>query len=71
MIATMAIANTTDDSDDAGQHDADRKTVVALVAHDDPLTKARPVDHWAYFGSAEARHRFVDEVVPRGRLSTG
>lgn len=55
-----------DDDDDAAQLDGDRKTVAALVAEGDPLTKPRQVDHWAYFPTAEARDQFIDEVVPLG-----
>lgn len=56
----------TDDEEDAAQLEGDRETVAALVAHGDPLTKARPVDHWIYFATAEARDRFVDEVISLG-----
>lgn len=54
------------DDDDAAQLEADRQTVASLVAHGDPLTEPRPVDHWIYFATAEARDGFVDEVVPLG-----
>lgn len=56
----------TDDDDDPAQLEGDRKTVAALVAHGDPLTKARPVDHWSFFETVENRNKFVDEVVPLG-----
>jgi hypothetical protein len=35
------------DDDEAAQLAGDRKTVASLIAQGDPLTKARPVDHWA------------------------
>ncbi|MBA3461471.1 MAG: ribonuclease E inhibitor RraB [Deltaproteobacteria bacterium] len=55
-----------DDEDDPEQLDGDRKTVASLIAHGDPLTQARLVDHWAYFETASARDCFVDEVVQLG-----
>src|SRR5262249_16719949 len=56
----------TDDMDDAGQLDGDRKTVAALVAAGDPLTKARTVDHWIYFSSQPGRDHFISEVTALG-----
>jgi hypothetical protein len=54
------------DDDDAGQLEGDRRTVAALAAEGDPLTKARQVDHWSFFPTAEARDQFIAEVVPLG-----
>jgi hypothetical protein len=51
-----------DEDDDAAQLEGDRKTVEALIAHGDPLTKARPVDHWIYFATSKSRDGFLDEV---------
>jgi Regulator of ribonuclease activity B len=55
-----------DVEDEAAQLEGDRKTVEALRAHGDPLTKARQVDHWIYFPTAKGRDAFVDEVEPLG-----
>lgn len=60
----------TDDNDEAAQLEGDRKTVDALIAHGDPLTKARPVDHWVYFGSASARDRFLADTEALGFSAT-
>lgn len=56
---------TVDDDYDA-QLEGDRKTVAALAAEGDPLTKPRLVDHWIYFDTANTRDRFVDEVARLG-----
>ena len=55
-----------DAEDDAEQLEGDRKTVQALIAHGDPLTKARQVDHWIYFPTARRRDGFVGEVEALG-----
>jgi hypothetical protein len=52
--------------DEAAQLAGDRQTVEALIAHGDPLTKARQVDHWIYFPTAKDRDAFVGEVKPLG-----
>ncbi len=52
--------------DDAEQLEGDRKTVEALIAHGDPLTKARQVDHWIYFATATGLDAFVEEVEQLG-----
>jgi hypothetical protein len=54
------------DDEDAAQLEGDRQTVAVLVANGDPLTKARPVDHWIYFATPQDRDRFVDEVRSLG-----
>ncbi len=56
----------TDDDDHPSELEADRLTVAALVAEGDPLTKARQVDHWSFFPTADARDRFIAEVAPLG-----
>jgi hypothetical protein len=56
--------------DEAEQLEGDRKTVEALIAHGDPLTKARLVDHWVYFETAQARRAFVEQVEPLGFTAT-
>ena len=53
-----------DAEDEAEQLEGDRKTVEALIAHGDPLTKARQVDHWIYFPTARARDAFGAEIEP-------
>ena len=55
-----------DDDDDAAQLEGDRKTVESLRSLGDSLTKARLVDHWAYFETASARDCFIDDVVQLG-----
>jgi len=55
-----------DAEDEAEQLEGDRKTVEALIAHGDPLKRARQVDHWIYFPNPEGRDAFVDEVEPLG-----
>lgn len=57
---------TNDEDDDLGQLEGDRLTVATLAQRGDPLTKPRQVDHWAYFPTAAARDRFVEEVIPLG-----
>ncbi|NVB80009.1 MAG: ribonuclease E inhibitor RraB [Kofleriaceae bacterium] len=56
----------TDGDDHDAELDGDRKTVAALAAQGDLLTKPRLVDHWIYFETAKARDRFVDEVATLG-----
>lgn len=58
------------DDEDAAQLEGDRKTVEALIAHGDPLTKSRAVDHWVYFASVSARVRFVSETDALGFSAT-
>jgi hypothetical protein len=52
-----------DAEDDAPQLEGDRKTVEALRAHGDPLTKARQVDHWILI-----RRSSSDPALWRSRL---
>jgi hypothetical protein len=54
------------DLDDAGQLEGDRKTVAALVAAGDPLTKPRQVDHWIYFPTSTGRDAFTSEATELG-----
>lgn len=56
--------------DDAAQREGDRKIVETLIAHGDPLTKARPVDHWVHFGLASARDRFLSDTDALGFRAT-
>jgi hypothetical protein len=43
-----------------------RRGVDFLRGHGDPLAKAWPVSHWAYFATPEARGAFLAEVARRG-----
>src|SRR5687767_83482 len=41
------------------------RVVDALIEHGDALAEARPIQHWAYFPTEEARARFIAFIEPR------
>ena len=43
-----------------------RRVVEALAEHGDPLTSARPVEHFVYFEDDASRARFSSDVISRG-----
>jgi len=43
-----------------------RRVVEVLEQRGDQVAKARPVSHWAYFATPEARNAFLAEVTRRG-----
>lgn len=43
-----------------------RSVCEALEERGDPMTAAREIDHWAYFGSADMRERFASRVRQLG-----
>ena len=43
-----------------------RRVLASLEKHDDPLTQAREIDHWAHFPTAEARDRFLQKALELG-----
>lgn len=44
----------------------DRRVVTLLESHGDKLSIERPIDHWAYFSSNEAREKFEQQIVSLG-----
>lgn len=53
-------------SDEDFQRMQNRHVVESLEKHGDPLTKSRPVSHWAYFQSQEDRDQFIAKAVNAG-----
>lgn len=53
-------------SDEQMESIKNRRVCLSLQQHGDPLTEARPIDHFAYFDDEAARARFVERAATLG-----
>ncbi|MGJ7901809.1 DUF695 domain-containing protein [Lysobacter sp. 1R34A] len=53
-------------SDEERERMTNRRVCDSLEEHGDPLTQARPIDHWVYFEDIDARSAFVARTADMG-----
>ncbi|HYH13812.1 MAG TPA: DUF695 domain-containing protein [Flavisolibacter sp.] len=53
-------------SDREWQSIQNRRVIDNLKEHGDPLTKARPVDHWIFFKTAADKEKFLSKISDEG-----